>query len=106
MGAWIGRLGLPYIYTLPWIKWVTSKSLLYTRSSTQLCSDLNGKETQRRGDIRICMDGWLLYSRDRHRSVNQLYSTNNLKNKKELKPNLARGHTLLILTTRRVSFRY
>ena len=41
------------IYTLPHTKKITNENLLYTALYSALCSDLSGKEIQKRGDICI-----------------------------------------------------
>ena len=49
-----------------------------------LCSDLNGKEMQTRGDICIRIaDFTLLYNRNQHSTVKQLYSNKSKKKKKK-----------------------
>ena len=44
-----------------------------------LCGDLNGKEIQKRGDRYMYTNGWctLLYSRNEHDIVKQLYANKN-----------------------------
>ena len=45
------------IYTLLWIKWITSKDLLYSiRNSTSiLCNEVHGKKIYKRVDACICI---------------------------------------------------
>ena len=47
-----------------------------------LCGDLNGWETQKRGDKCTQTAGALCWRRDEHSIVKQLYSDKNLKNNK------------------------
>ena len=68
-------------YTLLCIKGITNENVLYSTGElySTLCGDLNGKETPKRGYMYTYSSFAVLYSRNQHNTVKQLYSNTTKK---------------------------